>query len=61
METEFKINISQNTTEVNENCKGATDEQLMWFNDFRYWTEGVVQLILGKTTLKKLIWGNFRN
>ena len=52
METEFKINISQNTTEVNENCKGATDEQLMWFNDFRYWTEGVVQLILGKNTLK---------
>ena len=27
--------------------QGATDEELHWFEDFSYWTEGVVQLALG--------------
>ena len=27
--------------------QGATDEELNWFEDFSYWTEGVVQLALG--------------
>jgi len=39
--------LPQNNDESNENCDGATDAQLLWFDNFRYWTEGVVQLILG--------------
>ena len=40
--------LPQNNDESSENCDGATDAQLLWFDNFRYWTEGVVQLILGK-------------
>ena len=39
--------LPQNNYESNESCDGATDAQLLWFDNLRYWTEGVVQLILG--------------
>ena len=47
MENNTENNMSQISAEIDVNCVGATDEQLVWFSDFRYWTEGVVQLILG--------------
>ena len=48
MEKNTENNISQiSAEEFDVNCVGVTDEQLVWFSDFRYWTEGVVQLILG--------------
>ena len=47
MENNTENNISQISAEIDLNCVGATDEQLVSFNNFRYWTEGVVQLILG--------------
>ena len=28
-------------------CGGATDEQLDWFYNFSWWTEGVLQLAMG--------------
>ena len=51
MENNTENNVSQISAEIDVNCVGATDEQLVWFSDFRYWTEGVVQLILGTEIL----------
>ena len=55
MENNTESNISQISAEIDVNCVGATDEQLVWFSDFRYWTEGVVQLILGTDFLSNIL------
>ena len=39
-------NISEKVTELV--CAGATDEDLIWFEKFSYWIDGVFQLGLGK-------------
>lgn len=61
--------FDQNDTEKSWNmtCDRATDQEMAWFDNFSYWTEGVVQLGLGKkyikiqqeTTVKMYL--NFRN
>ena len=55
MENNTENNVSQISAEIDVNCVGATDEQLVWFSDFRYWTEGVVQLILGTDFLSNIL------
>ena len=56
MGLELDLNITAlNTNALNANdnftdfCGGASDEELEWFNKFSYWTEGVTQLVLGKS------------
>ena len=41
-------NISEKVTELV--CAGATDEDLIWFEKFSYWIDGVFQLGLGKSS-----------
>ena len=37
---------------TNLECGGASDSQLVWFYTFSYWTEGIVQLVLGKMNFR---------
>lgn len=41
--------MNQSRFNDNDNliCGGATDEQLTWFYQFCWWTEGVIQLVIG--------------
>ena len=42
----------EETNSTNLECGGATDSQLVWFDAFSYWTEGIVQLGLGKKNFR---------
>ena len=56
------LNISTDHAEP-EPCQmeGATDKEMAWFNDFSYWTEGVVQLGLGKLHVCNKLGVNWHN